>query len=136
MDGGIGVSGWDWTIFVSAVVLFLLLDLGVFHRKAHEVRFKEALAWSAVWFVLAFCFGLFIAPHMVENWTSVERDEFITGYIIELSLSFAFTFLVGVIVGTYSSIYIAAPLVLNWYKGEKPGLAQTSVVEEPVAARA
>ena len=49
---------------------------------------------------------------------------------------FAFTFLVGIIVGTYSSIYIAAPLVLNWYKGEKPGLAKTTVVEEPVAARA
>ena len=94
---GLGVSGWDWTIFVSAVVLFLLLDLGVFHRKAHEVRFKEALAWSAVWFVLAFCFGLFIAPHMVENWTSVERDEFITGYIIELSLSMDNVFVIALI---------------------------------------
>src|SRR5688572_2963209 len=49
---------------------------------------------------------------------------------------FAFTFLVGVLVGTYSSIYIAAPLVLAWYKGEKPGLAKTTIVEEPVAARA
>jgi SecD/SecF fusion protein len=49
---------------------------------------------------------------------------------------FAFTFLVGVLVGTYSSIFIAAPLVLNWYKGEKPGLARTTIVEEPVAARA
>ena len=49
---------------------------------------------------------------------------------------FAFTFLVGIIVGTYSSIYIAAPLVLRWYKGEKPGLAQTTIVEQPEAARA
>jgi SecD/SecF fusion protein len=49
---------------------------------------------------------------------------------------FAFTFLVGVLVGTYSSIFIAAPLVLTWYKGEKPGLARTTIVEEPVAARA
>jgi SecD/SecF fusion protein len=49
---------------------------------------------------------------------------------------FAFTFLVGVLVGTYSSIYIAAPLVLKWYKGEKPGLAQSIVVEQPVPARA
>ena len=39
--GGLGVSGWDWAIFVGAVVVFLLLDLGVFHRKAHEVKFKE-----------------------------------------------------------------------------------------------
>jgi SecD/SecF fusion protein len=49
---------------------------------------------------------------------------------------FAFTFLVGVLVGTYSSIYIAAPLVLRWYKGEKPGLAADTIVEQPVPARA
>ncbi len=49
---------------------------------------------------------------------------------------FAFTFLVGVLVGTYSSIYIAAPLVLRWYKGEKPGLAADTIVEQPVAAKA
>lgn len=94
---GLGISAWDWTIFVTAVVLFLLLDLGVFHRKAHEVRFKEALAWSTVWFVLAICFGLFIAPHMAENWTNVHRDEFITGYIIELSLSMDNVFVIALI---------------------------------------
>jgi preprotein translocase SecF subunit len=49
---------------------------------------------------------------------------------------FAFTFLVGVIVGTYSSIFIAAPLVRAWYKDEKPGLAQTTVIDEAVPARA
>jgi SecD/SecF fusion protein len=49
---------------------------------------------------------------------------------------FAFTFLVGIIVGTYSSIYIAAPLVLRWYKGEKPGLAADTIIEQPVPARA
>ncbi|HEX7861885.1 MAG TPA: protein translocase subunit SecD [Verrucomicrobiae bacterium] len=49
---------------------------------------------------------------------------------------FAFTFLVGILVGTYSSIYIAAPLVLKWYKGEKPGLAKTTIIEEPVPVRA
>jgi SecD/SecF fusion protein len=49
---------------------------------------------------------------------------------------FAFTFLVGIVVGTYSSIYIAAPLVLRWYKGEKPGLASTAVIDNAVTARA
>ena len=91
------VSGWDWAFFVIAVVLFLLLDLGVFHRKAHEVRFKEALAWSTLWFILAICFGLFIAPQMAENWTNLERDEFITGYIIELSLSMDNVFVIALI---------------------------------------
>ncbi len=91
------ITGWDWTIFVVAIVLFLLLDLGVFHRKAHEVRFKEALAWSTVWFILAISFGLFIAPQMAGNWTNVERDEFITGYIIELSLSMDNVFVIALI---------------------------------------
>jgi len=94
---GLGISGWDWTIFVTAVVVFLLLDLGVFHRKAHVVQFKEALAWSTLWFVLAFVFALFIAPHMAEHWTNVERDEFITGYIIELSLSMDNVFVIALI---------------------------------------
>jgi tellurite resistance protein TerC len=91
------ITGWDWAIFVIAIVLFLLLDLGVFHRKAHEVRFREALGWSTVWFILAICFGLFVAPQMVAGWTSVERDEFITGYIIELSLSMDNVFVIALI---------------------------------------
>jgi hypothetical protein len=61
------ITGWDWAIFVIAIVLFLMLDLGVFHRKAHVVGFREALAWSTVWFTLAITFGLFIAPRMTEN---------------------------------------------------------------------
>jgi tellurite resistance protein TerC len=111
---GLGISGWDWAIFVLAVVLFLLLDLGVFHRKAHEVRFKEALAWSTAWFILAFVFAFAIAPHMAEHWTSVERNEFITGYIIELSLSMDNVFVIALIFQ-----YFAVPLkyqhrVLFW----------------------
>ena len=114
MLGALVITGWDWAIFVVAIVLFLLLDLGVFHRKAHEVRFKEALAWSALWFVLAFCFGIFIAPHIAGNWTHVERDEFITGYIIELSLSMDNVFVIALIFQ-----YFAVPLkyqhrVLFW----------------------
>lgn len=111
---GLGVTGWDWTIFVTAVVLFLLLDLGVFHRKAHEVRFKEALAWSTAWFILAFVFAFLIAPRMAEHWTPVERNEFITGYIIELSLSMDNVFVIALIFQ-----YFAVPLkyqhrVLFW----------------------
>jgi SecD/SecF fusion protein len=58
---------------------------------------------------------------------------FLGGGIIN---DFAFTFLVGVIVGTYSSIYIAAGLVLRWYKGEKPGLAATTVIDSAAPVRA
>jgi SecD/SecF fusion protein len=49
---------------------------------------------------------------------------------------FAFTFLVGIITGTYSSIYIASALVLWWHKGQRPATANNAVIvqEEPAAA--
>lgn len=108
------ISGWDWAGFVAAIVLFLAMDLGVFHRKAHVVKFREALAWSALWFVLAIGFGVVGAPVMVENWGPTERSEFITGYIIELSLSMDNVFVIALIFN-----YFAVPLkyqhrVLFW----------------------
>src|SRR5690606_7383455 len=71
--------------------------LGVFHRKAHVVGFREAVAWSVLWFALAICFGLFLAPQLVESWGVQDRDEFITGYIIELSLSMDNVFVIALI---------------------------------------
>jgi len=44
--------------FISAWLVFLALDLGLFHRKAHVVTFKEALGWTTVWFAVAALFGL------------------------------------------------------------------------------
>jgi tellurite resistance protein TerC len=61
----------------------LALDLGVFHRKSHEVTIKEALAWSGVWIALALLFNL-----GVYYWRGYESAlEFLTGYLIEKSLS-------------------------------------------------
>jgi len=108
------ISGWDWTVFVIAILVVLAIDLGVFHRKAHEIRFSEAIGWSALWFMLAIAFGVFIAPEMAGNWGKVERDEFITGYIIELALSMDNVFVIALIFS-----YFAVPLkyqhrVLFW----------------------
>ena len=72
MLGVIEISPWHWVIFIACVVFFLALDLGVFHKSAHVVKFKEALAWSTVWFTLSLAFGLFIAPAMVSGW---ERKD-------------------------------------------------------------
>ena len=59
MLGIIEITAWHYAGFIAAVVVFLALDLGVFHRESHEVKFKEALGWSVAWISLAllFCFG-------------------------------------------------------------------------------
>jgi len=61
----------------------LVLDLGVFHRRAHAVKFREAALWSAMWIGLAAAFALVL--YFWQGRTSTL--EFVTGYVIELSLS-------------------------------------------------
>ena len=72
-----------WVFFNIFVLAMLALDLGVFHRKAHVIKIKEALAWSAFWITLALLFNLGI-----YFWRGPETAlEFLTGYLIEKSLS-------------------------------------------------
>jgi len=72
-----------WILFNVFVAVMLVLDLGVFHRRAHGVRFREALGWSAMWIALAGAFAV-----LVYFWHGRTPSlEFVTGYIIELSLS-------------------------------------------------
>ena len=97
MLGVIEITSWHWTGFILCVLFFLALDLGVFHREAHVVKFKEALTWSAIWFALSLVFGLFIAPALVSGWERQDTVEFVTGYIIELSLSMDNVFVIALI---------------------------------------
>jgi tellurite resistance protein TerC len=74
---------WAWIGFGVFVVVMLVLDLGVFHRKSHEVAVKEALIWTGLWVSLALIFNA-----GVWYWMGPDRGlEFLTGYVIELSLS-------------------------------------------------
>ncbi len=73
-----------WVGFTLLVLTLLALDLGVFHRRAHEVRVREALLWTGVWITLALLFNL-----GVYVWFGSEPAlEFLTGYVIEKALSF------------------------------------------------
>ncbi len=72
-----------WVLFHVFVFGMLALDLGVFHRKAHAIHFKEALVWSCVWILLALLFN-----GLVHLWKGEAAAlEFFTGYVIEKSLS-------------------------------------------------
>lgn len=72
-----------WIGFNVFILLMLALDLGVFHRKAHEVSFREAVSWSVVWIILALIFNIFI----YYQFGKTRAIEYLTGYIIEKSLS-------------------------------------------------
>ena len=72
-----------WSAFNIFVLAMLALDLGVFHRKSHEVGIKEALIWTGVWITLAMLFNLFVYYYFDKE----KAIEFFTGYLIEKSLS-------------------------------------------------
>src|SRR5215470_8368574 len=74
---------WIWVAFNVFVLMMLAVDLGVLHRRAHEVALKEALVWSGIWIALALLFAL-----GVYAWDGPQPAlEFLTGYLIEKSLS-------------------------------------------------
>lgn len=87
------ITIWHWIGFVAVVVILLGLDLRVFHRRAHVVRFKEALLWTAVWFSLAMVFAFSLTPLRGEK----QSLEFLTGYLIEFSLSMDNMFVIALI---------------------------------------
>lgn len=110
---------WAYAGFTAFVLFLLALDLGVFHRKAHEVSFKEAAVWSAVWVALALVFNL--ALYLYASW-KFQRDarllaipgfvpdavawrvtlEFLTGYIVEKSLSVDNIFIFVMVFGYFA----------------------------------
>ena len=87
------ITPWHWLAFIACVLVFLALDLGVFHRRAHAVKSKEALVWSAVWFALAMLFALGLRFLRGEK----ESLQFVTGYLIELSLSMDNVFVIALL---------------------------------------
>jgi tellurite resistance protein TerC len=93
----IQITPWHWAGFIGCVLIFLAFDLGVFNRKAHVIGFKEALVWTGIWFAMAMLFALLIAPLMVSDWQLKQTVEFISGYVIELSLSMDNVFVIAII---------------------------------------
>lgn len=72
-----------WIIFNAFVLIMLALDLGVFHRKTHEISLRESLTWTFIWIFLALVFNA-----IIYFWRGREQAlEFFTGYLVEKSLS-------------------------------------------------
>lgn len=109
---------WAWLIFIGFVLVMLALDLGVFHRKSHVVGFKESLGWSGVWIILGLSFsalvyyaydlhwfGLGMAVDAVDgvvNTGKLAATKYLTGYVVEKSLSVDNIFVIAMIFGSLS----------------------------------
>jgi tellurite resistance protein TerC len=104
---------WLWTGFLAFVMVMLALDLGIFHRHAHEVSMKEAVVWTAVWVGLAAAFAVFvyflyefrpwglIAPTGPRGAAPPGGREaavlFLSGYVVEESLSIDNVFVIALL---------------------------------------
>ncbi len=72
-----------WIGFAVFILFMLSLDLGLFNRRAHAIKYREAAIWSGIWITLASVFA-----GIVFYYQGTSRGlEFVTGYLIELSLS-------------------------------------------------
>jgi tellurite resistance protein TerC len=94
---GSGIPLGYWAAFSVCVVLALGIDLGLFHRESREVRFREALAWTTIWVCAAMTFAFWVGPQLVPAWTPEWTTRFVTGYLVELSLSMDNVFVIALI---------------------------------------
>ncbi len=87
------ITTWHWAAFIAGVLVYVALDLTLFHRGSRAVKFADALFWTVVSVVLALLFGAALVPWRGEE----EAIEFITGYVIEMSLSMDNVFVIALI---------------------------------------
>ena len=111
-----------WIVFIAFVLIFLALDLGVFHKNDHVIKSKEAGIWTAIWVTVAFSFSGVIYwlfnSGFIDNPTGLTPNnavlKYITGYLIELSLSVDNIFVIAVIFSSFKIPPLYQHRVLFW----------------------
>jgi tellurite resistance protein TerC len=103
-------SLWPWIIFIVLVLVFLALDLRIFSRRPHVVRFREAAGWSAFWVALSLAFDLGI----YWRYGAESAVQFLTSYLLEKSLSADNLFLFALIFTTMGVAAEYQHRVLIW----------------------
>jgi tellurite resistance protein TerC len=114
---------WAYVGFIGLVIVFLALDLGVFHREAHEVSMKESLAWSAVWLTCGLSFTGFVYFAYQHHWLGLGLEtpkyangaivlgevtgataaiQYLTGYVVEKSLAMDNIFVIAMVFGFFA----------------------------------
>ncbi len=100
---------WIWTGFIAFVLAMLALDLGVINRETHTIGIKEAFAWTTLWIALALAFNVGVYFMYEHHWLGIGMQpgaeaggrqaalQFLTGYVIEKSLSLDNIFVIALI---------------------------------------
>ncbi len=122
---------WLYLGFTAFVLIVLALDLGVFHRKAHEVGFKEASIWTTIWVGLALVFNYLFYLYSHYRFSTHERYtslpgfdpdmqanttalEFLTGFVVEKSLAIDNIFVFAVVFAYFGIPKMYQHRVLFW----------------------
>jgi tellurite resistance protein TerC len=123
--------GWLYVGFTAFVLIVLALDLGVFHKKAHEVSFKEASLWTSIWIGFALIFNYLFYQYSLyqfsnnQLYTSIPNFdpqiqaktlalEFLTGFVIEKSLAIDNIFIFAVVFSYFGIPKLYQHRVLFW----------------------
>ena len=114
---------WAYLGFIVLVMVFLALDLGVFHREAHEVTMKESITWSCIWLACGVSFTAFIYYAYQYHWLGLGLEtptyvggaivlgevtgataaiQYLTGYVVEKSLAMDNIFVIAMIFGFFA----------------------------------
>jgi len=124
------MAALQFGLFLILVLILLAIDLGVFHRKSHEVAVREALAWSAVWVACGLAFAVFVYFGYEHHWLGLNTSpdpidgrmntgrtaalKYLTGYIVEKSLSVDNIFVMAMIFNSFTVPRIYQHRVLYW----------------------
>jgi len=120
-----------YILFTLFILGILALDLGVFHRKAHEVSIKESSIWTAVWIGLALVFNFFFYRYALWRFSTDEKYlsipgfdpeaqaktsalEFLTGFVVEKSLAIDNIFIFAVVFAYFAIPKIYQHRILFW----------------------
>lgn len=127
----LGPKAWAYLAFIAIVLVFLALDLGVFHRQAHEVSFKEAMTWSIIWVTCGLGFAGVVWAAYQNHWMGLglntpmynpaaaaahgadlivrgtvtggeAAEQYLAGYIIEKSLAMDNIFVIALVFGYFA----------------------------------
>ena len=134
---------WAYVAFTGLVVAFLALDLGVFHREAHEVKMKEAVTWSVIWLTCGLAFSGFVYLAYENHWLGLGLDtamystaeavksgaplivsgevkgleaakQYLVGYVVEKSLAMDNIFVIALIFAFFAVPAKYQQRVLFW----------------------